>query len=607
MKSLQEWKNSVLGQKLDFDNASYDCVDVSKSWAMYLSDKPWQECAGWGNAKDIYANWYDTYLAKIPAGGAPQLGDIVVMNGNIGGGYGHTGVVVAVDGGNFTIYQQDTFKQCPVYTGTFSWQANYIGGWLRPKVAFATGEAPKEAWQRVVNVDTLFYRTAPNRAAALMTTSVITDGKLHNGDVMDFKGFVRGESVDGIDIWFVGRYSGGYAWAGGFSDSSTSGLEDLTPKQLAPNQRQVASDAMNVRSAALIAPENVVELIQPAAIIECKGYVHGQNVDGNDVWFVRSDGNYTWSGGYTDTTTHDLSDLTPKPVEPTTPTVPTTPTYPAATADPTVTVVANKKHPLVPLQYVPSDLVSVGNGQQLRKEAAASLVLMQAACSGLVPASGYRSYATQQQLYSNYVATDGQAAADTYSARPGYSEHQTGLTMDFAPILDTFAGSTQFAWLVANAHKYGWVLRYPSDKVAVTGYMYEPWHWRYVGVTIATDMHDKGIRTLEEYFNVAGGLYPEQEATTPTPTEPTTPTVPTTPTTSDEATKSATQFIARVTSQLAAAAVIVSGLAGLLTQYTALVIDGKLQGGATILVALAIVGYNQYKYKKSGGTKGWFF
>lgn len=623
MKSLQEWKNRVLGTKIDLDNQSYDCVDVSKSWAEYLTDKPWTQSLSWGNAKDLYSNTPDTYWEHIPAGNVPHLGDIVVMNGNIGGGYGHTGVVVGVDGNNFTIYQQDTFLQCPVYTGVFGWTRNYIGGFLRSKIPFTTGEAPKEAWQRVVNVATLYYRDAPNRAGKLVSTDYIQNGELHSGDVIDLKGFVRGENVDGIDLWFVGRYSGGYAWAGGFSDSSTSGLSDLTPQALASNQRQVGNDVMVLRSAPQITVESKVGLAQPAQIITCKGFVHGQNVDGNDVWFVLDNGQYTWSGGYTNQTTSGLSDLTPsnQPTTPT-PTEPQQPTvqYPAATTDPLVTAVINKKHPNSPLQYMPVDLVAVDGGQRMRSEAAAALKLMQAAAQKegvyITSASGFRDYSTQSSLYIGYVAQDGQEAADTYSARAGYSEHQTGLTMDFSPIAESFKGTKQYTWLMANAHKYGFVLRYPENKVDVTGYMYEPWHWRYVGVVAATAMFTSGVNTLEEYFGVTGGLYADQEQpSTPTPptdgtSEPTTPPTdetPATPAAPDEAAASATKFVARIGSQLAAAGIVVAGLAGFVTQYTQYVIDGKVQGIATVVLAIAIVIYSQYKYKRSGGTSGWLF
>ena len=229
-------------------------------------------------------------------------------------------------------------------------------------------------------------------------------------------------------------------------------------------------------------------------------------------------------------------------------------------------------------------------------------MIAHAASEGIVvdAGSGYRSYDAQKSLYDNYVKQDGQAKADTYSARPGFSEHQTGLAVDFAPIEDSFASSAPYDWLVFNAHKFGFVLRYPHDKTDVTGYMYEPWHWRYIGIDDATDMKAKGVKTLEEYYNVPGGKYADQEV-------PTNPDTPKDPAPTDEAAKSATEFVARVASQVAAAAIIVNGLAGLVKQYANITFDNGLLGIATIATAVGLVAYGQYRYKKSGGSKGWFF
>lgn len=116
--------------------------------------------------------------------------------------------------------------------------------------------------------------------------------------------------------------------------------------------------------------------------------------------------------------------------------------------------------------------------------------------------SPYRSYTTQLNLYNRYVASDGKTAADTYSARAGYSEHQTGLAFDVtspSTNFDTFEYSREFSWLQENAHKYGFILRYPKGKEYITGYIYEPWHYRYVGVDAATTIHETGL-TYEEYY-----------------------------------------------------------------------------------------------------------
>ncbi|WP_281863087.1 D-alanyl-D-alanine carboxypeptidase family protein [Planomicrobium okeanokoites] len=123
--------------------------------------------------------------------------------------------------------------------------------------------------------------------------------------------------------------------------------------------------------------------------------------------------------------------------------------------------------------------------------------------------SSYRSYSYQKTLYENYVKRDGQAAADRYSARPGHSEHQSGLAFDFGGtnqnhwLESSFADTAEGRWLAANAHKYGFILRYPKGKESITGYMFEPWHFRYVGSGEAPKIKASG-KTLEEYLNVRG-------------------------------------------------------------------------------------------------------
>lgn len=185
---------------------------------------------------------------------------------------------------------------------------------------------------------------------------------------------------------------------------------------------------------------------------------------------------------------------------------------------------ANKKHPL-PDNYQPADLVYVNVTQThgdttLRKEAADAMVSMFEAAKAdgvtLVLGSGFRDQAYQTNLYNMYVAQSGQAYADSISSRPGYSEHQTGLAADIkAPddgtfLDETFINTPQGQWLYNNAYRFGWILRYPEGKEDITGYSYEPWHYRYVGVETATAMHniDPNL-TFEEYFNIEGGTYIE--------------------------------------------------------------------------------------------------
>ena len=115
--------------------------------------------------------------------------------------------------------------------------------------------------------------------------------------------------------------------------------------------------------------------------------------------------------------------------------------------------------------------------------------------------SGFRSYSRQQTLYNNYVARDGQALADTYSARPGHSEHQSGLAFDIGKLDNNYGETAAGKWLAQNAHNYGFIIRYLKGKESITGFQYEPWHVRYVGVEHATNIYNQGI-TLEEYLNI---------------------------------------------------------------------------------------------------------
>ena len=116
-------------------------------------------------------------------------------------------------------------------------------------------------------------------------------------------------------------------------------------------------------------------------------------------------------------------------------------------------------------------------------------------------ASGFRSYDTQDRLYNYYCGAYGKTAADRFSARPGHSEHQTGLAMDINDPSDSFIGTAAQKWLEKNCYKYGFIIRYPKGKEDITGYKYESWHVRYVGKALAKELTEKNL-TLEEYFNI---------------------------------------------------------------------------------------------------------
>lgn len=180
-----------------------------------------------------------------------------------------------------------------------------------------------------------------------------------------------------------------------------------------------------------------------------------------------------------------------------------------------IDVVINKKHCFNPINFVPSDLVSY-QGYLVSNKIYSKLVAMFSAASAagrpLSLTSTYRSYSDQVVTYNNWVAVNGStAAADTVSARPGYSEHQTGLAMDIKAAggagLESFASTQQYTWMKNNAYKYGFVQRYQSGYESITGYSAEPWHWRYVGVTVATDMYLNNVHTLEQYWAISGGGY----------------------------------------------------------------------------------------------------
>ena len=154
-------------------------------------------------------------------------------------------------------------------------------------------------------------------------------------------------------------------------------------------------------------------------------------------------------------------------------------------------LLVNKKHAL-PQNYGGMDSNAYAALQQLQAGA-------EAAGYSMPLISGYRSYAYQASLYNSYVAQDGQALADTYSARPGHSEHQSGLAFDIGALDNGYGNTPDGRWLHAHCANYGFIIRYPAGKESITGYQYEPWHVRYVGKEIASQIMAQGI-TLEEYL-----------------------------------------------------------------------------------------------------------
>lgn len=174
------------------------------------------------------------------------------------------------------------------------------------------------------------------------------------------------------------------------------------------------------------------------------------------------------------------------------------------------TLLVNKYYYLTE-DYVPENLEEISlsyarSGMQLVHEAKEAFETLSEEAKkegmNIIAMSSYRSYEYQVDLYNRYVETDGKEAADTYSARAGYSEHQTGLAVDVynkeLPYT-SFEQTEEFTWMEENAYKYGFILRFPKDKVNITGYQYESWHYRYVGEEVAEYIHKNNL-TLEEYY-----------------------------------------------------------------------------------------------------------
>jgi D-alanyl-D-alanine carboxypeptidase len=121
--------------------------------------------------------------------------------------------------------------------------------------------------------------------------------------------------------------------------------------------------------------------------------------------------------------------------------------------------------------------------------------------------SGYRSYKTQVNTYANALRLYGKKVAEALAAHPGHSEHQTGLAADVSTTalgcrIGNFGASKTSTWIAANAHKYGFIVRYPNNMQKITGYQYEPWHLRFVGVELATQMKTQKILTLEQFWQL---------------------------------------------------------------------------------------------------------
>ncbi|PKM87241.1 MAG: D-alanyl-D-alanine carboxypeptidase [Firmicutes bacterium HGW-Firmicutes-10] len=181
-----------------------------------------------------------------------------------------------------------------------------------------------------------------------------------------------------------------------------------------------------------------------------------------------------------------------------------------------ITILVNKEIGL-PADFVPHDLIKTqvatsprASNVMIRRDVNIALKTLFSAAKEegmeLWFQSGYRSYSVQKRLYQKYVDLYGEERANSFSAKPGHSEHQTGLAIDVTSpsasgkLVNDFGDSREGKWLAENAHTFGFIIRYPADKTEITGYIYEPWHLRYVGIELATYLFENGL-VMEELDN----------------------------------------------------------------------------------------------------------
>ena len=187
--------------------------------------------------------------------------------------------------------------------------------------------------------------------------------------------------------------------------------------------------------------------------------------------------------------------------------------------------IVNKQHPIYPLDFSPNVIpITCGDGQEAEMVSAAKndlTALCEAAAVAHAPlfvTSSYRSYVDQLDVYRWWIDYGAVGGADSDSAQPGYSEHQLGLSIDFASpsgaALEAFAGTPQYTWLQENAWKYGFIQRYTTANELITGYNAEVWHYRYVGKAVAADYVKSHAISLEQYWHISGGTYDKAIYTT---------------------------------------------------------------------------------------------
>ena len=321
--SVQEaWLASAPGRQINPDNAfGLQCVDVADDYALAIfPGKGWAETIGGVNgARDFtgrsnaFFTWHDNIPGDVNS--IPQRGDVAIFGGSASNQWGHVVVVLSANAHTMTVIQQDGFLQVPAHIATLPYDGpgtGYCTGWMRPNVA---PDAPLEltATQRVVGPVGVKERLEATTASA-------QDRLFVSGDVLNFKGFVRGEHVNGSDVWFVGAFAGTFFHCSGFTNTSAAGLPDLTPKtvtappKLAATQRFAGAAGVILRDA----PNKngrQVQTYNPGDVLNFKGFVRGERPygsDSSDLWLVGISGSYVWRDAVEPANVDGLPDLTPK-------------------------------------------------------------------------------------------------------------------------------------------------------------------------------------------------------------------------------------------------------------------------------------------------------
>jgi hypothetical protein len=258
-----------------------------------------------------YATLTQNYV-QIPAGDNPRAGDIFISRyGLYNAPHGHIGIVTRNwDGSTFGTMEQNagTWR----YTGRYNRTKANMLGYLRPRNNPVTGGTALTSSQRLVGSQPANRRLDPN------TSRPPIEPQLKAGDIGNFDGWIRGENVNGVDIWFRGT-SGNWFWSGAFTSQSVDGLANLNPTSpaLSPNQRRAGVNPINRRSEPKTSAAKIEPMIQPGAVVNMVGWMNGEVVDGNTVWFKAADNTWSWSGAFTSTSTENITNLNAPPPTPT--------------------------------------------------------------------------------------------------------------------------------------------------------------------------------------------------------------------------------------------------------------------------------------------------